>query len=49
MKKIERRTMLKSMGVLSFGVAAPSMARGEKLAEPDETKKGLFNRLLKRK
>ena len=39
MKKIERRTMLKSMGVLSLGMAAPSMARGEKLVEPYETKR----------
>ncbi len=39
MKKIERRTMLKSMGTLSLGLAAPSMARGEKLAEPYKTKR----------
>ncbi len=39
MKKIERRTMLKSMGALSLGMAAPSMARGEKLVEPFETKR----------
>ena len=39
MKKIERRTMLKSMGALSLGMAAPSMARGDKLAEPYETKR----------
>ncbi len=31
--------MLKSMGALSLGMAAPSMARGEKLVEPFETKR----------
>jgi len=38
MKKIERRTMLKSMGAVSLGMAAPSLARGEELAEPYVTK-----------
>ena len=39
MKKIERRTMLKSVGALSLGMAAPAMARGEKLVEPYETQR----------
>ena len=39
MEKIERRTMLKSMGALSFGIAAPLVAKGEELAKPYETRK----------
>ena len=39
MGKIERRTMIKSMGALSLGIAAPSIAKGEKLVEAYEIKK----------
>ena len=39
MEKIERRSMLKSMCALSLGIAAPSLAKGEKLVAPYETKK----------
>ena len=31
--------MIKSMGALSLGIAAPSLAKGEKWVEPYETKK----------
>ncbi len=31
--------MIKSMGALSFGIAAPTLAKGEKWVEPYETKK----------
>lgn len=39
MKKMERRSMLKSMGVLSLGMVTPPLSAGEKLAEPYETQK----------
>ena len=39
MKKMERRSMLKSMGVLSLGMATPRLFAGEKLAEPYENRK----------
>ena len=39
MEKIERRKMIKSMGALSLGIAAPSLAKGEKWVAPFETKK----------
>lgn len=38
MEKIERRTALKSLGALSLAVAAPSLSKAERLAEPYETK-----------
>jgi glycine/D-amino acid oxidase-like deaminating enzyme len=39
MKKMERRSMLKSMGVLSLGMATTPLSAGEKLAEPYEIRK----------
>jgi glycine/D-amino acid oxidase-like deaminating enzyme len=39
MAKVERRTMIKSMGALSLGMAAASMAKGDILVQPWETKK----------
>jgi hypothetical protein len=39
MEKIERRSMIKSMCALSLGIAAPSLAKGEKWVQPYETKK----------
>lgn len=39
MEKIERRTMIKALGALSIGVAAPSISKAEILVQPYETKK----------
>jgi glycine/D-amino acid oxidase-like deaminating enzyme len=39
MEKIERRSMIKSLGALSLGITATSLAKGEKWVEPYETKK----------
>ncbi len=39
MKKIERRTAIKSLGALSLGLAAPAISKGEILAQPYKTKK----------
>ncbi len=39
MKKMERRTMIKSMGVLSLGMASSPLSAGERLAEPYEVRK----------
>lgn len=39
MEKIERRTMIKSMGALSLGIAAPSILEAEVLIQPYEIKK----------
>ena len=38
MKKIKRRTMVKTLGALSVGVVAPSISNGEVLANPYSTK-----------
>jgi len=43
MKKIERRTALKSLGALSLGLAAPATSKGDILAEPYKTKKQTIN------
>jgi glycine/D-amino acid oxidase-like deaminating enzyme len=39
MERIERRTMIKTLGALSIGMAAPSVSDGEVLVQPYETKK----------
>ena len=39
MERIKRRTMIKTLGALSIGVAAPSVSGGEVLVQPYETKK----------
>ncbi|WPP48017.1 FAD-dependent oxidoreductase [Catalinimonas niigatensis] len=39
MTKIERRQMIKSLGAISFGIAAPSLSKGEELVRPYEIKK----------
>jgi glycine/D-amino acid oxidase-like deaminating enzyme len=39
MEKLERRSMIKSMGALSLGMAAPSLSKAEVLIQPYETKK----------
>ena len=39
MEKIERRSMIKSMGALSLGMAAPSFSKAEVLVQPYEMKK----------
>jgi hypothetical protein len=39
MEKLKRRSMIKSMGALSLGIATPSLAKGEKLAAPYEIRK----------
>lgn len=39
MEKIERRTMIKSLGALSLGAATPSILKAEVLVQPYETKK----------
>ena len=39
MEKIERRAMIKALGALSMGVAAPSISKAEVLVQPYETKK----------
>jgi glycine/D-amino acid oxidase-like deaminating enzyme len=39
MEKIERRSMIKSMGALSLGIAAPSFSKTELFVQPCETKK----------
>ena len=39
MEKIERRSVLKSLGAISLGVAAPTLSKGEKLAKPYTVKK----------
>ena len=36
---MKRRSVLKSMGALSLGMAVPSLAEGEVLADPYETKR----------
>jgi len=36
---MKRRSVIKSMGVLSLGIVAPSLPEGEVLADPFETKK----------
>jgi hypothetical protein len=38
MEKIERRSMIKSMGALSVGIAAPSLSKAEVWLQPCETK-----------
>jgi hypothetical protein len=35
---MKRRSLIKSMGALSLGIAAPSLPEGEALADPYETK-----------
>jgi len=39
MEKLERRSMIKSMGALSLGMAAPSLSKAEVWLQPYETKK----------
>lgn len=39
MKKIERRSMIKSLGALSLGIAVPSVSKGDVLVQPYKTKK----------
>ena len=39
MEKIERRTMIKTLGALSIGVAAPSLSKAEIPVQPYDTKK----------
>lgn len=39
MEKIERRSMIKSMGALSVGIAAPSLSKAEEWLQPIKTKK----------
>ena len=38
MEKIERRSMIKSLGALSLGIAAPSLSKGEVLVKPYQVK-----------
>lgn len=38
MTKIERRSMIKSLGAISFGIAAPSLSKGEVLVKPYKIK-----------
>ena len=46
MEKIERRTMIKSMGALSLGIAAPSISKAEILVVPEESKKKIETDIL---
>lgn len=39
MKNIKRRTLIKSLGALSLGIAAPSISKADVLAEPYKTKR----------
>ena len=39
MEKIKRRTMMKTLGAMSFGVVAPPISKGEILVQPYYTKK----------
>ena len=46
-RKIERRIAIKSLGALSFGIAAPSLTKAEKLVAPYEIKKkGIITDIL---
>ncbi len=38
MDKLKRRSLIKSLGALSLGIAAPSLLKAERLVEPYETK-----------
>lgn len=39
MEKIKRRSMIKSLGAISLGIASPSLAKGEAFAEPHTLQK----------
>jgi len=39
MEKIKRRSMIKSLGAISLGIATPSLAKGEAFAEPHKLQK----------
>ena len=39
MEKIKRRSMIKSLGAVSLGIAAPTLAKGEAFAEPHTLQK----------